>query len=207
MEEFLDIIAYKCDSDIPDDDGIIYRSRQDDSYITRVGLEDDGLLKFWKEHGINQLFSRGGDVASIGFSSIENKWYGWSRRAIYGFEVGSEVKKGDCGYVGATPEDLIDDHANFFADISQASADAHRAECQILGDRSGMRILHTPRMIPMASSMEDAVNSLDDDSAIDMPLVDITPDFTVVKCGRGEWVAKTMEDAKQMACDFSEGVS
>ena len=25
--------------------------------------------------------------------------------------------------------------------------------------------------------------------------------------GRGEWVAKTMEDAKQMAIDFSEGVS
>lgn len=25
--------------------------------------------------------------------------------------------------------------------------------------------------------------------------------------GRGEWVAETMEDAYQMACDFSEGVS
>ena len=27
------------------------------------------------------------------------------------------------------------------------------------------------------------------------------------KCGRGEWVAKTLEDAKQMAKDFNEGVS
>ena len=27
------------------------------------------------------------------------------------------------------------------------------------------------------------------------------------KWGKGEWVAKTMEDAKQMAIDFSDGVS
>lgn len=29
----------------------------------------------------------------------------------------------------------------------------------------------------------------------------------IVKCGRGEWTAKTLDDAKQMAIDFAEGVS
>jgi hypothetical protein len=31
--------------------------------------------------------------------------------------------------------------------------------------------------------------------------------FSVIECGRGEWVAKTMDDAKQMAVDFNRGVS
>ena len=32
-------------------------------------------------------------------------------------------------------------------------------------------------------------------------------DFYVVECGKGEWTAKTMEEAKQMAADFNSGVS
>lgn len=75
--------------------------------------------KFWKKHGI---VPEGG---SIGFSEKEQKWYGWSHRAIYGFGIGSKVKKGDAGY---NPE-------------------------------------------------------------------------------KGEWVAKTLDDAKKMAIDFAEGVS
>lgn len=35
-------------------------------------------------------------VCSIGWCEREKKWYGWSHRAIYGFGVGSVVKKGDC---------------------------------------------------------------------------------------------------------------
>jgi len=35
-------------------------------------------------------------VCSIGFSEADQKWYGWSHRAIYGFGVGDTVKEGDC---------------------------------------------------------------------------------------------------------------
>lgn len=35
------------------------------------------------------------NTASIGYSPIENKWYGWSHRAMYGFTIGDVVKKGD----------------------------------------------------------------------------------------------------------------
>lgn len=35
-------------------------------------------------------------VCSIGFCEAEQKWYGWSHRAIYGFGVGDVVKEGDC---------------------------------------------------------------------------------------------------------------
>ena len=35
-------------------------------------------------------------VESIGFCEKEQKWYGWSHRAMYGFEVGDAVNEGDC---------------------------------------------------------------------------------------------------------------
>lgn len=68
-------------------------------------------------------------ACSIGWSPLKRKWFGWSHRAIYGFRIGSKVKKGECGYV---PKN---------------------------------------------------------------------------RGGRGEWTAKTLADARQMAIDFAEGVS
>ena len=35
-------------------------------------------------------------VCSIGLNEKEQKWYGWSHRAIHGFSVGHVVKEGDC---------------------------------------------------------------------------------------------------------------
>ncbi len=35
------------------------------------------------------------NVCSIGFSAKQNKWFGWSHRAIHGFGIGDKVKKGD----------------------------------------------------------------------------------------------------------------
>jgi len=35
-------------------------------------------------------------ICSIGFSEKDQKWYGWSHRAIFGFKIGDVVKKGDC---------------------------------------------------------------------------------------------------------------
>ena len=49
---------------------------------------------FFKEHGIEEK------KCGVGFSEKEQKWYGWSHRAIYGFGVGSKCKKGDAHYKG-----------------------------------------------------------------------------------------------------------
>ena len=60
---------------------------------------DLSLFKFFAQHGITEIHPlHGHEVPQIGFSETEQKWYGWSHRAIYGFGIGSEVKKGDCGY-------------------------------------------------------------------------------------------------------------
>lgn len=53
------------------------------------------LQKFKEKHGIVGEKRSGEHVAdSIGFSEKEQKWWGWSHRAIYGFEVGHKVKEG-----------------------------------------------------------------------------------------------------------------
>lgn len=168
-----------------------------------IGTEE--FAKNMEARGIQpELREPTNNVCSIGFCDKEQKWYGWSHRAIYGFGIGSKVAKGDCAYVGATPEDLIEDRVNFFGDISKEKADITRAECQILADRIGIRVLHAPLIIPMVESLDEAFEP-------DGPtptLVDLHKDaVSIIKCGRGEWEAATLDDAKQMAKDFAESVS
>lgn len=200
VKDYLDKVAYVSVMDFGIGDvSKVYKSKYDDSYITLVGMEDK--IKYLADLEITEELTHG-----VGFSPKDNKWYGWSHRAIYGFTIGSTCKKGDCHYRASTPEELIDEHANFFADISPESVERHRAECQILDDRRGIRILHTPVKLPVAKSLEEAISAINDPSALDEELL-FKDDYTVIKCGRGEWTAKTMDDAKQMAIDFNEGVS
>ena len=81
-QKFIDSISTIGDSNIPDDDGRIYYSKLDGSYLTRVGMEND--LKFLLKYGISEQIQARKDsgIVSIGFNPIEQKWYGWSHRAI-----------------------------------------------------------------------------------------------------------------------------
>lgn len=47
--------------------------------------------------GIKPEVIQGNSVCSIGFCAKEQKWYGWSHRAIYGFKIGDVTRKGQCG--------------------------------------------------------------------------------------------------------------
>ena len=50
------------------------------------------------------------NVCSIGFCEKEQKWYGWSHRAMYGFKVGDKVKKGDCTASSGWTAEYLADH-------------------------------------------------------------------------------------------------
>lgn len=204
--EWLNNNAARRPSDIEGDDGDIWVTKDRGDYITRAGMEHK--VRFLADYTLSKVSSTwgSGKPINIGFSEKEQKWYGWSHRAIYGFGIGSKVSRGDCAYVGATPEDLIEDRARFFAELGEEKANIARAECQILPDRSGITILHAPMVLPMVS-MENLAAAINGD---DVPTeqIDIRKDsWSVKKCGRGEWAAKTLEDAKQMAVDFAEGVA
>jgi len=201
LTDFIKKVAYIGDSKMANGSPTYY-SKFDDSYMTLVGMEDN--LKFLADREITQELTHG-----VGFSPKDNKWYGWSYRVIFGFTIGSECKKGDCAYVASTPEELIEDRYNFFVDISEDCAQQHKDECQILEDRSGIRILTTPIKMAIAKGIDDIVDVMEGEkNCADLPEETLfKDDFHTVKCGRGEWVAKTLSDAKLMAIDFNEGVS
>ena len=76
-------------------DHIYYISMVDNGYIGgedsyRLLVEERGLILIQKARPTD-------NTCSIGYSPEENKWYGWSHRAIYGFKVGDKCKDGDLG--------------------------------------------------------------------------------------------------------------
>ena len=60
----------------------------------------------------------------------------------------------------------------------------------------------------MAGSLDELNDAIQNDDFSSLPVEPLFADaVSVNKCGRGEWTAKTLVDAKQMACDFAEGVA
>ncbi len=179
--EYLAKVAHIGDSDIPDDDGKIYYSNFDDSYITRVGMEDQA--QFLADREITDELTHG-----VGYSPKDEKWYGWSHRAIFGFKVGSTCEKGDCHYRAPNEEDEIEDAIRFWSDLHHINV---RAEKIKDGE------------IEVTWDYDDEVPNEKLRGTISGTIYH----YDHKKFGNGEWTAKTMEDAKQMAIDFNEGVS
>lgn len=187
VKKYLDTVAYvkEChldsidDSDIPD----AYYSKFDDSYITFEGLEDD--MKFLADREITEELTHG-----VGYSPKDKKWYGWSHRAINGFKVGSTCKKGDCHYIGSNIKEQEQDAIDFWKDDNHINV-----ICKGIIERDG------ERFFDIKWKVGDNIPNVKRRGIISGSEHYITP------LGRGEWTAKTMEDAKQMAKDFNEGVS
>lgn len=184
VKDFLDLVAYITVSSIPGDRGKIYQSKFDDSYITRVGMEEH--VQFLADREITHQLSHG-----TGFSPKDGKWYGWSHRAIYGFEIGSTCKKGDCHYVPANETDAIEQGINFWDDEYHTYTRAGMKDT--VHSRPGVWIeweytndVPNKRLRGTTSSVFWAF-----------------PDTW----GRGEWTAETEEDAREMAIAFNKAVS
>ena len=74
-------------------DFVYYNSNVDNGYIGsereyKFLVEDKGLILIQKAEPSD-------NTCSIGYQPTENKWYGWSHRAINGFTIGSVVEEGD----------------------------------------------------------------------------------------------------------------
>jgi len=130
-------------------------------------------------------------VCSIGFNEKEQKWYGWSHRAIYGFGIGSTCKKGDCHYQSANKKDFIEDCIRFWDEKDHINT--FGVEGKNDDGVWGVQVEWTYSNKIKNKKLHGQISSI----------------FTEYPntWGRGEWTAKTIEDAKQMAMDFAEGVS
>jgi hypothetical protein len=125
-------------------------------------------------------------VCSLGWNESEQKWYGWSHRAIYGFGIGSKVKKGDCGYRPTDKNDFLDDCIRFW------TGDTHKDVVAKFVDNG----------VDVSWVISDKVPNKKIRGDISSVFNEFPGEY-----GKGEWTAKTLEDAKQMAIDFAEGVS
>lgn len=190
LNEFIDRVAHIGPSNVPGSNSVCYYSRIDGSYIAHVS--DPKIFKTLLRRGITeelQSSSKSGKVVSLGFNPAENKWYGWSHRAMFGFTIGSTCKRGDCHYRPKDKRDFIEDSVRFWDDPGHTITRYYETT---QNGRSGVQI--------------DWV--YDDD----IKNKKIRGKISGVFCefpdtwGKGEWVAKSMDDAKQMAKDFASEV-
>lgn len=76
----------------------------------------DNLINFMIKHKITKVcsykdFSKlDSNLACIGFSEKEQKWYGWSSLAIYGFGIGYIAKKGDYCTISGWSNEYLKEH-------------------------------------------------------------------------------------------------
>lgn len=156
-------------------------------------------------------------VCSIGFSPEEQKWYGWSHRALYGFGIGSTVQKGDCAYKPVDKDDFLDDMVRFWeGDDHLYTTGRHGENIQ--------EYYEVATDCPIPGTEPDRADEISFGETeygvwIEWKYADTVPNEKIrgsitgsfsqypAQYGKGEWTAETLEDAKQMAKDFSEGVS
>lgn len=139
------------------------------------------------------------NICSIGFCERNQKWFGWSHRAIYGFGIGSTCKKGDCHYQPRNKDEFLEDCVRFWDDEYRLNITGREAnEEGVLGihveweyddkvPNDEMRGTINGVFVPYPTKMNDKESE--------------------ISFGKGEWIAETLEDAKQMAIDFAEDVS
>jgi len=128
---------------------------------------------------------------SIGFNEQEQKWYGWSHRAIFGFGIGSKVDIGSCAYTPKDEADSIAHGIRFWSDEDRLNVRA--GEITEEDGRRGVSIIwEYSKNIPN-EKLREKISSV---------FWDFPDEY-----GRGEWIAETLEDAKQMAIDFANGIS
>jgi hypothetical protein len=174
-----------------DEEGV-WRSKIDGSY---VGLSNSPIVKFLQDREIEPQKAKPQDaVSSIGFCEKENKWWGWSHRAVGGFTIGSEVRKGDISYVPADEDDFLEDCIRFWSDETHLDMDGkwvtddNLAPCvQVTWTNSS-----DPDLIPNEKARGQKGSTLM---------------YPGDGWGRGEWTAETIKDAMQMAIDYAENIA
>lgn len=124
---------------------------------------------------------------NIGFHEPTQKWYGWSHRAYYGFGVGDKVEKGDSGYTSNNKKDFEDETIEFHMYPKN-----HYKDIKITN--------RTKDSFDLEFTYTDKVPNKDLRGKTETI-------HTKYKLGKGEWTAKDLDDAKEMATDFAKSVS
>lgn len=150
-----------------------------------------------------------GKVCAVGFNPVTQQWFGWSHRATGAFTIGSEVAKGDCAFCPSNREEF-EESAKEFWDIDK------KQEMQpgLYRTREFVDFRHDI-IDPEVSTSEPIAVLRFADVYDPEPPITVDPNASPIRempvmypkvWGRGAWKAETLEDAKQMAIDFANGV-
>ena len=131
-------------------------------------------------------------VCSIGWCDQERKWYGWSHRAMCGFGIGSSVKYGDCAYEAPDADTFGRGVMDFFCDDEWYEGCTNRPHIDPDGARGVLVEAKYNDNVPNEKLRGTIYRHFSPYPA---------------KWGRGEWTAETLDDAKEMAIAFAEGVA
>ena len=197
LQKFVNSISNVGESSIPEDEGKIYYSKIDGSYLTRVGMEGDldYLLRLGVTEQLQNCNNTEGNSINIGFNPLEQKWYGWSHRAIFGFGIGSKCKKGSCGYSASNKEDFTEASLKWYGDTDMDETYKINASTKevtqegLLGCLVGYQYSNDTPNKKMRGTTQTNFEPYPE------------------TWGKGEWTAKTLEEAKEMAINFAQGVS
>lgn len=161
-----------------------------------IGNEETTLMLL--SRGIQpELRTPTSNVCSIGFCENENKWYGWSHRAIYGFGIGSVTKKGDIAYAAKDADEYGEQMLNFICDDPKIYLDRKWEPSQQVNSFDGATLDGVLTSWVYSDTVEnEKLRGIAHSTFWPYPET----------WGRGEWEAQTMEDAKQMAMDFAEAI-
>ncbi len=75
-----------------------------------IGAHDDAIRLCDNLGILPELKRADSNTCSIGFCEREQKWYGWSHRAIFGFGIGDAVSEGDCTASSGWTQEWLDEH-------------------------------------------------------------------------------------------------
>lgn len=175
----------------PGETSKVYESKLDGSYISHVGMKKE--FKFFLKRGITEQLQSvpGGRTTCLGFNPEEQKWYGWSHRAVFGFGIGSVTKRGNCGFFPSNKEEFMESYKDFWVDEEYIAA-AYTKDVAENGV-PGVRLTRIYNYKVPNELLRGTVRE------------DFEPYPSV--WGRGEWTACSLADAKEMAIDFARGVS
>lgn len=191
--------AYLNFKETKDEDGnriFCLHSKQDDSIIrtakTRGALYSSRLsrLDFLIEHDIHEFYSYRG-LSFYGFSLKDNRWWVWDSRCKHTkfFGIGSEVKKFDLAYEPDTKENLKARALHFWqSDIYDKVAIENETE-------EGFDI------VCYWSADKEKVKQEEARGRVTSHPYEFPETY-----GKGEWVAETLDDAKEMAIICSQHI-
>tara|TARA_B100000214_G_scaffold10058_1_gene7324 strand:- start:104793 stop:107204 length:2412 start_codon:yes stop_codon:yes gene_type:complete len=124
-------------------------------------------------------------VCSIGFSSKDNKWYGWSHRAMFGFKPGQSVKQGDCGFRPSNAQEAIDQARNFYSSEDRE----YKVRLDSENDK-GFKLIITSPQHDQTGHYRPELNFVEE-----------------VPKGQGVYTISDQTEARQAAIHFAESVS